>query len=196
MPTFIKKYNYTVDYQKITLKTLSHSYFSFFVGIVVIITTSFLINYYYQKNFSLQSGFFTKKVTVADKKNSSPLIYQVKEGDDLWQIAEKFYGSGFNTKDIAQINHLADPNSIQTGQILVIPSVAAKKNTISGQISSLASGEVKFKGDRYIVKEGDSLWQIAVDCYGDGYSWVKIAKENNLVSADAIYTGLILKIPR
>jgi len=46
------------------------------------------------------------------------------------------------------------------------------------------------------VVKGDNLWQIALRAYGDGYQWVKIARENKLANPDLIHSGNILKIPR
>lgn len=48
----------------------------------------------------------------------------------------------------------------------------------------------------YTVQKGDSLWNIAVKEYGDGYRWVEIARANKLVHPDFIHVGNILTIPR
>ena len=196
MLTLIRKYRYNYDYQKIVFHKISKNSLSLITGMIIIFTSGFLGAYYYQHNLNWVNLFSKKNSLQAKKTNGNQITYQVKEGDDLWKIAEKFYGSGFNVEDIANKNNISDPNLIQEGQILVIPSVASKQTTEQGQISAISSGEVKFMGDKYIVKDGDFLWQIAQDCYGDGNNWVRIAKANNLSSADAIYTGLVLKIPR
>jgi len=196
MLTLIRKYRYNYDYQKIVSQKISRHSLSIITGIIVFFSFSYLTVYYYQHNPDWRNLFASSKNSKQTKLTNNIITYQVKEGDDLWKIAEKFYGSGFNVEDIANKNNISDPNLIQEGQVLIIPSVPAKENTEVGQISAISSGEVKFKGDKYTVKEGDYLWQIAQDCYGDGNNWVRIAKENNLSSADAIYTGLVLKIPR
>ena len=49
--------------------------------------------------------------------------YQVKSGDTLWTIAERFYGDGRRHRVIAVINHLTDPDHIVVGQELEIPYV-------------------------------------------------------------------------
>ncbi|MEK7534382.1 MAG: LysM peptidoglycan-binding domain-containing protein [Patescibacteria group bacterium] len=51
-------------------------------------------------------------------------------------------------------------------------------------------------GDSYKVAKEDSLWDIAVRAYGDGYKWVEIAKQNNLENPDLIFSENVLKIPR
>lgn len=50
--------------------------------------------------------------------------YTVQEGDSLWAIAERFYGDGSQWNRIAEANReqVPDPNLIQPGQVLTIPS--------------------------------------------------------------------------
>ena len=196
MLTLISKYRYSYDYQKIVIKKIYRNSLSLFTGIVIFFSFLFLTIYYYQKNPNWTNIFSLGKELNKKKLSNNIVTYQVREGDDLWKIAEKFYGSGFNVEDIVNRNNLNNPNQIEEGQLLIIPSVASKINTEIGQISAISSTKVKFTGNKYTVKEGDYLWQIAEDCYGDGNNWTRILNENNLSSADAIYTGLILKIPR
>lgn len=47
----------------------------------------------------------------------------------------------------------------------------------------------------YIVKEGDSLWYISKNIYGEPFLWTEIAKENKLVNPNLIYPGEELVIP-
>lgn len=48
---------------------------------------------------------------------------------------------------------------------------------------------------QYTVKEGDTLWAIAVAKYNDGYRWVDIAKANSLVNPDVIHPGNTFILP-
>jgi hypothetical protein len=62
--------------------------------------------------------------------------YQVKKGDTLFSIAEKFYGTGHgNWRPIAAENNVT-PETLQTGMVLKIPmepgTVYAEEPTISG----------------------------------------------------------------
>lgn len=50
-------------------------------------------------------------------------------------------------------------------------------------------------GKKYTVVAGDTLWDIAVKSYNNGYNWVEIAKANNLVSPNVIEAGAELQIP-
>jgi nucleoid-associated protein YgaU len=123
--------------------------------------------------------------------------YTVVAGDNLWIIAEKVYGSGYNWVDIAKANKLSDPNDIHLGNKLVIPQVAAKVATVHTADDHLSTAErTKITADSYVVKPGDDLWDIAVRAYGDGYQWTKIAKANNLSNPNLIHVGNTIKIPR
>jgi len=137
----------------------------------------------------------SKSQLIITNKKTFPKTYITKEGDFLWQIAESNYGSGFNAYDIAKANNLVDPNNIPPGTRLILPSVKIKEPT-KGEISSIQSGQVVYKQDRYIVKPGDSLSKIALEVYGDLNAWPTIAKANNLPNAEAIEVGMILIIPR
>ncbi|RJQ24668.1 LysM peptidoglycan-binding domain-containing protein [Candidatus Parcubacteria bacterium] len=51
------------------------------------------------------------------------------------------------------------------------------------------------QGKKYIVAEGDTLWSIAVDKYGNGFKWNEIAKANKLENPSNIEKGTALNIP-
>ncbi|HUV71729.1 MAG TPA: LysM peptidoglycan-binding domain-containing protein [Clostridia bacterium] len=44
--------------------------------------------------------------------------------------------------------------------------------------------------------KGDTLWDISVRAYQDGYRWVEIAEANNLSNPNIIHPGNALTIPR
>ncbi|MFA7301005.1 MAG: LysM peptidoglycan-binding domain-containing protein [Candidatus Shapirobacteria bacterium] len=57
-------------------------------------------------------------------------------------------------------------------------------------------GEVEnISSDVYEVKRGDSLWNIAVAKYGNGFMWTKIATENNITKPSTIEIGQKLVVP-
>ncbi|KKQ75943.1 MAG: Mannose-binding lectin [Candidatus Woesebacteria bacterium GW2011_GWB1_38_5b] len=58
----------------------------------------------------------------ADSKDTiSGNSYTVVKGDNLWDIAVKAYGDGFQWTKIAQANKLANPRLIHTGNVFTIP---------------------------------------------------------------------------
>jgi len=46
--------------------------------------------------------------------------YIVQENDNLWMIAEKFYGDGYQFKKIAEDNKLKKPYALRVGKTLII----------------------------------------------------------------------------
>ena len=120
-----------------------------------------------------------------------PTTYKVQKGDHLWKIAEKFYGSGYNWVDISKENNLVTPNLLFVDQELNLPKVEVRQPT-----KLAVSFGPTISGDQYTVVKGDHLWGIAVRAYGDGYKWVEIARENNLVNPNLIHPGNVLRLPR
>ena len=112
----------------------------------------------------------------------------VTAGDNLWKIAEKQYGSGYNWVDIAKENKLSNPGQIEVGQELKLPKVAVKM-----LVEKVA---ITIEGDSYTVVKGDHLWNIAVRAYGDGYKWSEVAKTNNIKQPNYIEIGQVIKLPR
>jgi nucleoid-associated protein YgaU len=55
--------------------------------------------------------------------------------------------------------------------------------------------EISISGPTYTVKRGDTLWDISVRAYGDGYRWVDIAKENKLLNPHIIHAGNVFVLP-
>jgi nucleoid-associated protein YgaU len=47
--------------------------------------------------------------------------YTVVHGENLWNIAEHEYGTGYKWVDIAQANHLENPSIIHAGNVLMMP---------------------------------------------------------------------------
>ena len=141
-----------------------------------------------------------------------PGTHKVVLGESLWQIAERYYGSGYNWTDIAEANNLSNPGMITEGQELVLPSIVAKAGTGAGvaqaptptptivaQVTPTPAAvetQKAITGESYMVVKGDHLWGIAVRAYGDGYQWVRIWRANkNIVNPDIIYVGQILTLP-
>lgn len=149
--------------------------------------------------------------------------YIVQPGDNLALIAIKVYGAQVGNKRaivnrIFEANRriLDSPDEITVGQKLTIPSlrpagqkkadkrvIAAtgifeKVKTFAGKnISALKSAVRKRKPVEYVVKPGDSLWQIADRFLADGSRYYEIVELNRNIIADAedIPVGLRLRLP-
>ena len=86
-------------------------------------------------------------------KNYTLVSYRIRKHDNLSKIAKRF---NTNTRFLAKINHIKNPNSLYPGQRIKIPK--------SGPPISLAKLEKKkkrIKGDYYWVKKNDNLSKIA-----------------------------------
>ncbi|HSW88483.1 MAG TPA: LysM peptidoglycan-binding domain-containing protein [Candidatus Saccharimonadales bacterium] len=58
------------------------------------------------------------------KNNTKEHVYIVQRNDNLWNIAQKEYGSGYNWVSISRANHLANPGIVFSGDRLIIPQVS------------------------------------------------------------------------
>lgn len=180
------------------------SYTSLILGIFVVVIAAILI-----VSFAKNIGSGNKTVsqqtlsqkTETTKENTDTLkTYTVGAGDDLWNISEKVYKSGFYWVDIARANNLSDPGLIHGGNVLKLPDVkpliALTEVTNTEAQPEAISQTNLISGSTYIIQKGDFLWDIAVRAYGDGFKWTDIAKENNLTNPNLIFSENILKIPR
>ncbi len=191
-----------IDYRNLVLAKLREKSTSFSLGVIiflVIFTFAFSqllpkVRPFLAKVNSKDSGQIKGNKTEAEKKVRT---YTVKLGDQLYLIAQEIYGSGFNMEDIMQANNITNPDSIEVGQKLIIPDVKAKFPTTGNILPSAAKTErVIDKGDRYVVKEGDTLANIALQFYGDTYAWTKIAEANNILNPFDLKKDTILIIPK
>lgn len=171
---------------------LNESTLSMILGALVVVVVGVLIFNYLAKTEEVvvedQVSEFGEMVIQEEgtTPDGLPSTHTVAQGEHLWQIAEKYYDSGYNWVDIAEANQLTDANILLIGQELTIPQVPAKKITVK---------PAPVSGSEYTVQVGDHLWQIAVEAYGDGFRWTEIAETNNLSNPNYIEIGQKLQIP-
>lgn len=53
-------------------------------------------------------------------KGAKTTKHTVKQGDTLWALAEKYLGAGTRWQEIAKVNGIKDPKTLQIGTVLVI----------------------------------------------------------------------------
>ena len=170
------------------------SYTSLFLGAVVVVVALILV-FSFLKGKTDQTQQTTSTSVTAEEQVVNgkivPKTYTVKEGEDLWNIAQNLYGSGYNWVDLASENKLTNPSVIEVGAKLTVPNVKAKTPT-GDEVAQVNS----IKGTSYTVVTGDYLWDISLRAYGDGFKWIEIAKANSIVDPNIIHPGNVLKLPR
>ena len=127
----------------------------------------------YSKSESVKNNTETKPSTPS---NTTETVYVVKSGDTLSGIASKYKTT---YQKLAKYNGISNPNLIYPGQKIKIP------NRVSNSVSKDETV--------YIVKEGDTLSNIAVK-YKTTY--LAIANYNGIKNPDLIYPGQKIKIPK
>ncbi len=188
---------------------ISESYTSLMLGIAVVIFVAFFfVSFIRNRTPETLSAVSTVKSEIISQemqkaKQNNQAAYTVVQGDTLWSIAENHYGSGYDWGEIAKVNNITDPSTLEAGAVLVFPKDDAKilaTSTVADSVVAQTADQQQTEGaitdKTYTVKPGDDLWDIAVRAYGDGYRWPDIAKANNLADPDLIFSGNVLTIPR
>lgn len=165
------------------------------LGVVVLLIVGTLVFRYLKNN---KEAVPQELLNQENSVESSTKTHKVAEGENLWQIAEENYGDGFKWVDIATENKLSNASEIEVDQELTIPNLETPEPSVAGMESEVKAVTTTdgISGDSYTVVKGDSLWKIAVRAYGDGYKWVEIARENELVNPNIVHAGNVLTLPR
>ncbi len=155
-------------------------------ALVIVIVGVLVVNYFKDRKSETLPALSTESSTTKE--------HVVVKGETLWSIAEDSFGSGYNWVDVKSENGLTS-DKIEVGQKLTIPDVAAKKPTVTKQTVTVQTDQT-ITGNNYTVEKGDTLWNISVRAYGDGYQWAKVARENNIKNPNLIYVGTVLNLSR
>lgn len=98
-------------------------------------------------------------------------------------------------------------NPVQRGKVTIdvnepLPSSVQMQGTITSIEETLLEATTDDRGiidtaeyEEYLVKAGDSLWEIAESKLGDASRYQEIVKLNGLTNARIIRPGMVLKIP-
>lgn len=116
-----------------------------------------------------------KNEKVATTTSDGYVIYTVKSGDNLWDIAKKF--DGVTVEQIRKLNNLDKNAVLKVGQKLKISKTGGSSSSGASVI--------------HTVKSGDNLWDISKKY---GVSVEQIRKLNGLSSKAVLKVGQKLKI--
>lgn len=90
--------------------------------------------------------------------------YTVKSGDTLWGISQRILGKGASANAIATLvntiakaNRLSNPDVIDTGQVLKIPSTAANQSNANTAYTSRQTATVTAAGINYLQTQESSV---------------------------------------
>lgn len=103
------------------------------------------------------------------------MIYIVKSGDTLSQIAENY---GVTVEQIIEANIIENPNLIYPGEKIRITQSSIKNSS-------------EFNSSYYTIQRGDTLWKIARK-YGVSVKY--LVNLNGIQNPNLIYPGTVLKI--
>jgi membrane-bound lytic murein transglycosylase D len=123
------------------------------------------------------------------------IFHTVRRGDTLGAIARR-YGSNVDT--LAAANNIRNPRALRIGQTLVIPRYPTSGRTGPVRSASAAperagaGGERQAAPDRYVVRRGDTLYDIARRY---GVSLDELKRRNGL-SGSLIKPGDVLLMPQ
>jgi len=129
--------------------------------------------------------------SIPTEKASSWTRHRVRRGETLSSIARKY---GVSLSAVLDANKIGRSRRIYAGQTLTIP-VPALRSAAKSKPASLAANSarriVKESPDKYLVREGDTLWEIA-EAYGVSIGDIK---RLNGISSNSLYAGHWLRIP-
>ena len=174
---------------------LSERTISAVLGVLVVVVAGTLLFNFFQSRDEIGLLNGDQAIEEGQKEESIastlPIIHRTGQGENLWRIAQEYYGSGYNWVDIAQTNSLRNADFLLVGQELLIPDVAVRWPE-----TDLVDDEARV--NTYTVQSGDSLWKIAVAVYGDGYQWTNVYEANEATigsNPGLIYAGQVLVMP-
>ena len=120
-----------------------------------------------------------------EKHNPKEREYTVQTGDTLYDISDKYYGTGIYFDDIAEYNGIEDPSHIMPGDTIKLPNIESDKEVQPTTIQT------------YTVQAGDNLTTICQKIYGDdSYNLaLKLAEYNGIEDPNMIKQGQVLELP-
>jgi LysM repeat protein len=126
----------------------------------------------------------TETVTSGPSPTSTPVLYTVVAGDNLFTIAEQFRA---NVCTMMIINNITDPTLLSVGQVLIIPG----PDTVLPSPTPLPTGLPRGTVLQYVVQCGDTLDSIAGLFNSTGED---IAETNDIDDPLSIQIGQVLNI--
>ena len=117
-------------------------------------------------------------------------FHYVRSGDNLSRIAEQYYGDARAWTRITRGNPEIDPDRLTIGMRLLIPAA-------EGTAPASAVATAPPRNRTTVVREGETLSDIARRELGDGRKWTKLHEANRATLPDPnrLKVGMVLKVP-
>lgn len=117
----------------------------------------------------------TGRADAASSRSHPAAVHVVQPGDDLWSIAERWYGDGTRWRQLAEVNSLDDAAHLEAGWRLRLPDVSATEVTVA---------------------RGDTLTGIAATRLGDADLAISLfeANRDRLSDPDQLEVGQQLRL--
>lgn len=139
------------------------------------------------------------------EKGVKDLIHKVEHGDNLFTLAKRYYDDPKQWMKIynANVDVIYDRNSLPVGKELIIPearvidTIYSKDTTSLEEITSIPQSKRRVDEKRHIVRQGDTLYKLSRQYYGNTENWILIynANKGRLGDNNTLYVGQELTIP-
>jgi len=131
-----------------------------------------------------------------NKQKTIILIISIVLAICIVGLIVSFMSSGSNKEEL---NQLKQDNKSLTEEVTLLKTnisdlnqqvtdLKKKRSELLAQETSKEAMNPK-QGSTYLVKQGDTLWDIAMEVYGDPFHWEKIAEANNVSEPKQLHIG-------
>jgi len=121
---------------------------------------------------------------------------EVRTGDSLWSIASKNLGGGIHWPELLKVNPGLEEHTILVpGRVLTIP-VVQRSPTVRAVAATRPTASAREGVRLYLIRDGDTLYDIARDELGNGGRWMEIMKLNDGLNPNALPIGRKIFVPR
>ena len=137
-----------------------------------------------------------KPVTVV-KQPAKPQLntITVQPNDSLWAIAARHLGSGLRWAELLEVNPgLKEETTLQPGQVLKIPTKAVAAKRTTAPVTAAVSVPSGFRS--VVIREGDTLYDLADQHLGSNSRWSEIKNANPGLDPGRLPVGKKILIPR
>ena len=139
---------------------------------------------------------------VKHDNSSSDQLHTVQQGETLRSICRTYYGDSGLASAIASWNRMPNPNNLEKGQTIALPSRTSLFAIIAPSVTQtpvaiLANARTTASVSKYKVKAGDTLSELAYKLLGTSKKTAELFDFNKdiMPDPDTIYPGMILRYP-